>query len=319
MSKKVSKNIKNILRVFLAFFLLGYILLTNDLPLVFEYFLKIPLFTWIIVLAIQIFQVLVETMRFSTFYSGKKFLNLLHMHLVTTAYALILPGNLATESFRAYMLGKEGKKYGRSSVVVIINKLIGLLVLLLMGAIGLLITRSLEAWIATIFILCAITLILILFSLKFSFLRNLVYKLILYISNKGGKIKELSEHTARMLHHWENFTNVRIIMIKAFILSTLMRLTTVVIGAILTHAMGLDFLFFDWLWIQALLTFALMIPLTLGGFGVREAGLIGMLSVVSVMPEQALAVSFGFLFLKVVQGLTGIILEFYMLIRKRGG
>jgi len=87
------------------------------------------------------------------------------------------------------------------------------------------------------------------------------------------------------------------------------QLLCVVIGVLFTFGVGAGFYFVDWLWIHAIIAIALILPITLGGMGVREAGMIGFLGLVGVSSEQALAVSFGFLTLYLVQAIVGVGLE----------
>jgi len=96
------------------------------------------------------------------------------------------------------------------------------------------------------------------------------------------------------------------LLFKNFILCLLFQLPISLNGALFTNDVGVGFFFFDWLWIHAVLTLALMLPLSLGGMGIREFGLIGLLGLIGIGSEQALAVSFGFLTLQIIQALTGL-------------
>ena len=74
--------------------------------------------------------------------------------------------------------------------------------------------------------------------------------------------------------------------------------------------MGINILFFDWCWIQGVLSLALLLPLTFAGLGIREGTLISILGILGVAPEKALALSFSILGLQIILASIGGLIEF---------
>ena len=236
---------------------------------------------------------------------------LLYVRLVSSAYGFILPGQLATEGIRAYLLGKDEKNYGQSTAVVALDKLIAVIALLVLGFIGLVLTNSIGYWLAGIFAFCSFILSLLLFSLNVSFFFSKMKIIFHFLSKKAGRFGKLFNIMIQMIEHWKLYTHKKILIIKSFLYGLFFQLSFASIGALLSYGVGAGFNILDWLWIHTLLAFVLMIPFSLGGLGIREGSLIGLLGLIGVLPEQALAISFAFLAINIIQALVGIGLELF--------
>jgi hypothetical protein len=312
----MNKVIKTILKLCITTALLGYILWTNDLALVFERFVEISPVIWIAVFIMQILAVLISAFRISIFIKDLDLRTSLYVRLVSTAYGFILPGQIAVEGLRAYLLGKEGKEYSQPGAAVMVDKIVGIIVLLVLGVAGMLFSRNVGWDVAVTFCIAGIALILFLFSLNLTFIRNAVSKLLLFLAQKTGRLGKVFSFFIKLLEYWQiNVGNKRLLFTN-FIYGVLFQLLSASIGAALTYGVGAGFYFSDWLWINAIITIALILPITLGGMGVREAGMIGLLGLISVAPDRALAVSFGFLTLYLFQVIVGFGLEIIVTLRK---
>ena len=305
----MKKNIKAIFKVCVSIFLLGYILFINDISNIIEYFSSITLSIWLFVFLLTAFQVTLLTMRLALFFPNRSFFSLLHVRLLSTAYGLILPGQLAAEGVRAYLLGKDDHGYSHSSTATIMDKILGVIALLLFGVAGLLFTDVVARGVIYVFIFSGIALTATLFFLNFPFFHERIVLIISPLAAKKSIFGKGAKYLLQITEHWRMFSKNKILLTKNFIYALVFQLTSVVIGTVLTYGVGAGFHFLDWLWIHTVLAFALMIPISPGGIGVREGSLIGLLGTIGVQSEQALAVSFAFLALAIVQALAGIAIE----------
>jgi len=308
-SIKMKIFIKLIIKLCITSIVFGYILLTNDLPLVFQYFFKIPPVIWFSLFLILIFEVIVSTVRLSLFFNNVKILKLFYVRLISVAYGFILPGQLAVEGVKIYLIGKENKKYSQPGSAIILDKLIGLIVILFLGITGLLITHSLGFKITVIFFIIFVFLIFLVFLLNIPFLYNNINKFLFFLSQKLKVLSSFFEFLLKLAENWQVYTKNKKLLVKNLIYGLIYQLLICLTGAFLTYSLGVGFIFFDWLWIHAVLTIVLLLPISLGGLGIREASFIGLLALIGINSEQALAVSFGFLVLVLVQALAGIGLE----------
>jgi uncharacterized membrane protein YbhN (UPF0104 family) len=76
-------------------------------------------------------------------------------------------------------------------------------------------------------------------------------------------------------------------------------------AVIFSSAVGVEISFIDWFWILAILNIVLLLPITIGGMGLREGALIGVLGMLSVPPEKAIVISFGFFGIQISRLLSG--------------
>ena len=79
---------------------------------------------------------------------------------------------------------------------------------------------------------------------------------------------------------------------------------------LLSRGLQLHIGFFDWSWIVGALTLALFLPLTIGGLGVREGTLIGILGIYGYGSETAIAVSLTAFSFVIMLAIIGAVLSF---------
>ena len=107
------------------------------------------------------------------------------------------------------------------------------------------------------------------------------------------------------------------LLITLLLVVGISRYLIMVIGAlILASSIGIELSFADMGWMQSVVMLFALIPFTVaGGLGVREVGLVFMLSAFGVEPEAALAFSLLLFARQIVLGLTGGILEAFRTLR----
>jgi hypothetical protein len=65
--------------------------------------------------------------------------------------------------------------------------------------------------------------------------------------------------------------------------------------------------FVDWCWIFGVLSVALFLPFSIAGVGVRDLTLVGLLGLMSVPPDKAMALSFYLLAVNIfIAGIGGV-------------
>jgi len=265
---------------------------------------------------LQISCVFISALRLSIFLDKIKLPTLLYARLVSNAYGFILPGQLAVEGYRAFLIGKDNNEYSKPGAAVIVDKIIGLIAVLVLGIVGLLITESIDRNLVVIFCIVGTTFVLFLFSLNIFFVRNNLYKLLSFLSRKIVKMSKIFTFFIQFLSQWQTYIDNKCLLIKSFLYGIVFQFLCVLIGTLFTFGVGENFHIIDWLWIHAIIAIALVLPITLGGIGIRDAGIIGMLGIIGIAQEKALAISFGFLSLHLFQAFIGIGLEVIMTLRK---
>ena len=64
----------------------------------------------------------------------------------------------------------------------------------------------------------------------------------------------------------------------------------------------------NWLWIDAYSTLALLLPITIGGIGVRDGSLVGAMSLLNIESYKALSVSMILFIVQVIRALVGLVI-----------
>ena len=86
---------------------------------------------------------------------------------------------------------------------------------------------------------------------------------------------------------------------------------------LLSRELHLAIGFYDWSWIVGALTLALFLPLTIGGLGIREGTLIGILALYGYGSETAVALSFVAFSFIIMVAIIGAALSFTIKVRPR--
>jgi hypothetical protein len=295
--------------------LLGYILWVNDIILVLDSFIGISPIIWMSVLILYVFCVLISVLRLSVLLQGIRFRTLLYVRLVSGAYEFVLPGQLAVEGMRAYLLGKEEKEYSQPGAAVLVDKVVSIIALLLLSMVGLIATEIVGWRFTIVFCIVGVTLVTILFLLNVNFVKRSIHSVLMLLSRKIRILNKVISFVLQVIEHWQTYIKNKRLLVRSFIYGILFHLLCSFVGVLFTHGVGVGFNTFEWLWFHAVLTIALILPVTIGGMGVREAGMIGLLGLIGIVPEQALAVSFGFLALHLLQAIVGIGLEVSVTLR----
>jgi len=296
---------------------MGYVIITNDLRMAFVYFSQIPLVVWLVVFLLTCVAVSIGVVRTKLFLVNHSFMTLLRVRLISTAYSFILPGQMAAEGVRAYLLGKEDNNYGQSSAAVGLDKLIGVISLLVLGVVGLIVTRSLEWSIVITLTVFLVGLLSVILVLNITPVYTKIHGVLAFLSKKTGKIGKGFAFALRIAESWQGYVNNKRLLLKNFAYGLFFQFFVAIICMLLTYGVGAGFYFFDWLWIHAMLTFVLLLPVSLGGMGIREGSLVGLLGFIGVEAEQALAVSFGFLAVQLAQAAAGFGFEIWATLQKR--
>jgi uncharacterized protein (TIRG00374 family) len=249
---------------------------------------------------------------------------LIKINFITRFYTIILPRGVATgiRWYRYRMRGPSGDAF----VLVVFENLLNIFVLMLAATIFLTIDiYSLPKQSIYILIISSVglffsaTIILLFFSERFSnFSRQILnFKLIqnsFYLSEKLEKLW-------KAVTSFHKLNNSAIIAIIGF--SFLSYALFIISPYILSIAMDLSIGIIAIAWIRSLVLLMALIPISVAGLGVREAGFIGLMHLYGVANHEALAFAMGLFLIQILIGLIGALTEawdnfLYPLIKRFG-
>lgn len=237
--------------------------------------------------------------------------------LVAQAYALLLPGQLAGEVVKAYRLAR-GSVGGGGRVVssVAFDKLTSLVALLLTTLGGLL--AESHRFGTLLFGLVTVGLVamaVVAGLLALGRVRRLALGL-LEVGvgvGAGGWRGRVVGHVGLFLETWRSHTARPVSLALSLLYGVAAQLVQALATWILGMGLGIVLSPALWCVIIGVLTVVLLAPISIGGLGLREASLIGMLGLFSVGNDQALAVAFAILAFQLLTTVVGLMVDLLVL------
>ena len=305
---RTPKPIKTLIKLVVAVTLFGYIMWVNDLGSVAESFFHIPAWVWVICAALTVFSVILSSVRLQLCLPEKKLRTLVYVRLVSVSYSFILPGQLATEGIRVYLLVESDRRYSKPSAAIAVDKILSLLAIIILGVLGIVSSGIIFPGLSFLFAICGVLIFSILVLASIGPVNTVVCKMLNRFTGLHKWLDRAIKFCTNTMTYFRDIAKNLKLVTKSFLLAVLFNMMIVSIGVLITLGMGLGTSIIDWFWIHAALSLLLTLPISIGGFGVREGGLIGLMALVGATSEQALAVSFALLTLQLMQAFVGIVL-----------
>lgn len=308
--KSKRKLIINSLKIFIAIALLTYFFMTNDVKEIWTEFQSVSIKVWVVAFLFLVVEVIINAKKWQQLLPKYSYIKLVQVNVISGFYALVLPGQLASEAMKAYILGKEQKQLEKVSASVLVDKITGLIALMLLGSVGVILTQQqLSEYMVIFFIGGSLLMIMLLYLINFTFAQNIINRILTYINKKSKKLEKVTSVITNLIDSWKEFSTNWLSILSSIFLGLIFQFLACLMGVVFSSAVGLDISLIDWFWIQAILSVALLLPITIGGIGVREGTLISVLCTLGATPEQAMVVSFGFFGQQIMRAVVGGIFE----------
>ncbi len=207
---------------------------------------------------------------------------------------LLLPGQFAQEAAKAYYLSLgQAPRMHRIAASVVVDKIISIIGLLVVGCIGLALSDArLPASLTWLFVISGLLAIALLFSLRSSWLYSLLGRYLTGLGAWWPSRERIFSGGGRLIEAWHTYSKNLPLLAGNVLLAIIYQGIGVLMFYLLAQGLRLPIGFFDWAWIVGALTLALFLPLTIGGLGVREGTLMGLLAMYGCPKETAVALSF---------------------------
>jgi uncharacterized protein (TIRG00374 family) len=227
---------------------------------------------------------------------------------------LLLPGQFAQEAAKAYYLSLgPSPRMHRIAASIVIDKIIGIIGILVVGCIGLAASQArLPQSLTWLFVTSGLLAIILLFSLRVPWLYSRVGR---YLSGLGTWLprqERIFSGSGKVIEAWHTYSKNLPLLAGNVFLAIISQAVGVLMFYLLSRGLGLPIGLLDWAWIVGALTLALFLPLTIGGLGVREGTLIGLLGMYGCDKEAAIALSFVAFSFVLMLAIIGAVLSFTM-------
>ena len=248
--------------------------------------------------------------RWKVLLPNKSFRNLLSFTFIGQFYGLILPGQLAGEAAKAYRLGRGRKEAETVAASVFVDRVIGVVALLFVTLGGVLLTKiEIGNNVKPALAVLIMSLIFSLYAIGWQPIFLLIKRLLEKIAKRGPRWQSAVSRVIQLLVAWRGYLSNHLALLCSLILGGIFQLLCVWINVTLSLDLGITLAFVDWCWIIGIVSVAALLPVSIGGVGVREVSYVGVLDSLGVPAEQALALSLAMFSLSLLGAATGGIIE----------
>lgn len=298
------------LRLLFSIVLLVGFLSRADLSLIVGNMLLVPTYCLLCAFLLYLLAHYVNSLKWNFLLKEYDLLKLFRLTLVAQYYSLLLPGQIAGEAVKAYRLGKGNIDAERVAASVLVDRLTGLIGLLLVGAVGLFLTEISVPQPLVVGLGTAIVVgVGLLYSVQFRWITDLINSLLQLLENSYPATAGFTGQIRLLLDEWRRYLEHPIILISSVLLGIVFQLLAVLITKLLAIGLNIYLSFADWSWIFSAVSLAVFLPLTIGGVGIREGAFVGLLGWIGVRSEQALALSLSLFGIQVIGAIIGGIIE----------
>ena len=314
---KNNPSIKTILKLLFAFSLIAWFLYKNDLSKITQSILSISMWMYLTSVFLIFLAVWLNSVKWFVILPKYKIIKLFESNMIGQFYGLILPGQLLGDGAKAYIFGKGKDDTEKIWVSVFFDKITGIIGLLILGIFGLVFTReALPIWFVWGLLASTGFGFLILFLIRLKFFYNFIMRVLLKLKQKLVKFNKLFELFSKLVDAWYIYTRKTKIVFLSILLGVVYQIMGIVINMILANEFDINVSFVDWCWLLAVVSILLLLPLTIGGIGIREGSLIGLLGWLGVTSEKALALSFSIFSLQIILAIVGGLLDHKLIMKK---
>jgi len=281
------------LKSFLTLSLLTWLLMRSNWSQLYHTFMQVSLNSVLLAGLLIGSALTINAVKWQLLLKNYHLLKLFNLNLVALYYSILLPGQIFGEVVKAYRLGKGQPAAEQIAASVAVDKITGLLGVLLVGMGGFYASsQPLPPILGKMFLGMTVFLILCLFSAK-------LWETPL---NRYASLE-------RLLTAWISYRPQ--VLLNSIFLGIVFQFLSVAIIKTLAQGLQIPLTWEDTCWVFAVVSLALILPLTLAGIGIREGAFVGTLSLLGIPSEKALALSFSIFGLTLLTATVGGLLELH--------
>ncbi len=236
-------------------------------------------------------------------------IRLFFINSIGTFWGMFLPSSLGTDVVRGYYLVKNNSEKSISVSSVFVDRILAMFSLLLIGVIAIIISGdllseyNLNIYIVSLFIIS--TLIFYLFQKEevYNFIKSKLQKM---------KFQKLINLFIKLHSSILEYKKYRKALIFSFLFNLLVQFTRVLTYYIISVAFNIPIPIIYFLIFVPIVMIVLMIPISIGGFGLSEGTFIAFFVLIGISINDGVVISFTNTFINTVNTLLGgVIYLFY--------
>lgn len=268
----MNKRIKNIFRICISILLIYLLLSKINVKDLIDVFNNVDFRIVLISLLINLVFIILSAYKWKSLLENVPFISLIKSIFQSKFFSMILPGQLFGEASKVYTLRNENVDYESSTMSILIDKLTSLIALFLLSFVGIVFSENkIINDIKTVCFICLIIFIIMLFTPKIIFLDKLIKTVLNYlIISKIKIIKKIGDFINKMYNAWIVCVSNYKKTIYTILIGITCQLLCIVEQFIIINCLNINISFVDMMWIFPAVSILLLLPITVGGVGLRE-------------------------------------------------
>jgi len=309
--------LKRVIRIAVSAVLILILCLNIDFATVWNDLINMrPWFLGLIILFAAI-AVVVAVAKWRVLLPEVPFAPFLKAFLYGCFFTLVLPGQVFGEAAKIAIFGRYTDSYDRSISTVIIDKITGIISLIITGLIGLLFTKlELPVAFAAILIAIMVVLLVLLFSLRAERVHQAVLRLVGAPKRKSPKFNKACDSVANFVDTWRAYLFKPALLGKSLAMGILFNVALLSQYILVCWQYNIPISVIDMCWIMAIVNVMQVLPISLAGIGVRDASLVTMFAYIGIAKESAMIMAMVLLLVIIFRAIAGAGCILYDMIRK---
>jgi glycosyltransferase 2 family protein len=237
------------------------------------------------------------------------FTRLFLIYLIGGFWGLFVPSSVGVDVIRGYYLVKTNSEKAVSVSSIFVDRLIGMFSLLLLGIVSIIIAGDFLLGVNSGYYVSALFLIVIV--LFYFFQKEATAN---YLKKFFGrlKLKKYTDKVSKLHFAILEYKKYPGTIALSFLITLLMQLTRVVVYIAIALAFNINIPLIYFFIFIPIVTLAIMIPVSVGGLGVREGAFVAFFTLVGMSLNDAVSISFTVTFINTILTLLGgIVYLFY--------
>jgi len=290
--------------------LLAWLLLRSDLGQVIASIQRLAPATIAAVLALVAIEMGVSALKWWLFVPGERLLRIFELNLIGSFYSIVLPGQVAGEAVKAYRLGAGQANAEQVAASVVVDKVNGLIGLLLLGILGAFLSqRAFPKSLLVSFSGALAVGLAGLYAIRLPLFQRSVAAVSRRLSARWHAFGAIATRLELFFAAWTRYAGQPWLMLASIGLGMVYQVLAITVILILAPTFGIEIPFVEWLWIFAIVSMAVLLPLSVGGLGVREGAFVAVLGLMKVPSSSALALSLTIFASQLATAVAGGLLE----------
>lgn len=280
------------LKIVVSGLLLAFVLNKAGLRNIIVHFKALNPWYFLLASLLYVFLIFLAAVRWGLLLGGRySVARLFSLYLIGSFFNHFLPGSVGGDAVKAYYLYQDSRHGGSSLGSVFLDRYIGFFALLTIGLVsGVLAFDDLKAvgmhWITpSLFVLF------------------LVVSLMVFGMRIGGRFSAIAD----FYDYFHATIRKRPVVLKAFLLSIVLQLSTILIIFLIARGIGQRPPFIALFVFVPIILVVMSVPISISGLGLRESAFVLLFGLTGISPEASTSIAFLWFLSIVMASLTGLV------------